>query len=85
MLNTEISLNTTVAPLAQRHSLLGLASQSGTYVTQTLNYLHKKGIYFSKAINAGNETDIDICDILEYLGDDEQTKTIILYIEGIRQ
>ncbi|MEI8192147.1 MAG: acetate--CoA ligase family protein, partial [candidate division NC10 bacterium] len=32
----------------------------------------------------GNEANIDVIDVLEYLGDDEQTKAIILYIEGIR-
>ncbi|MCU0844041.1 MAG: acetate--CoA ligase family protein, partial [Spirochaetes bacterium] len=32
----------------------------------------------------GNEADISIIDALEYLGEDEQTKAISLYIEGIR-
>jgi acetyltransferase len=53
-------------------------------VTQTLAYLRDRGIRFSKAISCGNEADIDIIDALEYLGEDEQTKAIILYIEGIR-
>ena len=84
IINTAISLNVTVAPLEKRPGLLGLASQSGTYVTQTLAYLKERGIRFSKAISCGNEADIDIVDALEYLGEDEQTKAIILYIEGIR-
>ena len=33
---------------------LGLASQSGIYATQTLPYLRRKGIRFSKAISVGN-------------------------------
>jgi acetate---CoA ligase (ADP-forming) len=84
IVNTEISLNLTVAELTKRPGSLGLASQSGTYVTQTLAYLRDRGIRFSKAISSGNEADIDIIDVLEYLGEDEQTKAIILYIEGIR-
>ena len=84
IINTAISLNVTVAPLEKRPGRLGLASQSGTYVTQTLAYLKERGIRFSKAISCGNEADIDIIDALEYLGEDEQTKAIILYIEGIR-
>jgi acetyltransferase len=32
----------------------------------------------------GNSANINITDALEYLGDDEQTKTVSLYIEGIR-
>lgn len=84
MLNTQLSLNLTVANLIGKPGSLGMASQSGTYVTQTLAYLRQRGIRFSKAISVGNEANIDIVDALEYLGEDEHTKAIILYIEGIR-
>ena len=84
ILNTAISLNVTISELEKRPGRLGMASQSGTYVTQTLSYLRERGIRFSKAVSCGNEADIDITDVLEYLGEDEQTKAIILYIEGIR-
>ena len=84
IINSENSLNTTVAPFTTGPGLLGFASQSGTYVTQVLPYLRKKGIRLSKAISLGNEANIDMVDALEYLGEDEQTKAIILYIEGIR-
>jgi acetyltransferase len=84
MLNTQLSLNLTVANLTGKPGSLGMASQSGTYVTQTLAYLRKRGIRFSKAISVGNEANIDIIDALEYLGEDEHTRAIILYIEGIR-
>ena len=84
IINSEINLNTTVAPFYPKPGLLGFASQSGTYVAQSLPYLRKKGIQFSKAISLGNEANINIVDALEYLGEDEQTKAIILYIEGIR-
>jgi len=84
IINSEINLNTTVAPFSPKSGLLGFASQSGTYVAQSLPYLRKRGIQFSKAISLGNEANINIVDALEYLGEDEQTKAIILYIEGIR-
>jgi acetyltransferase len=84
IINSEILLNTTVAPFSGEPGLLGFASQSGTYVTQVLPYLRKRGIRFSKAISLGNEANINIVDALEYLGEDQQTKAIILYIEGIR-
>ena len=84
IINTEISLNTTVAALTEKPGYLGFASQSGTYVTQSLPYLHKRGVRFSKAISVGNEANLNIIDALEYLGEDEQTRAIALYIEGIR-
>lgn len=84
IINSENLLNTTVAPFTTGPGRLGFASQSGTYVTQVLPYLRRKGIRYSKAISLGNEADIDLVDALEYLGEDEQTKAVILYIEGIR-
>jgi acetate---CoA ligase (ADP-forming) len=84
IINSGISLNTTVLPFSGVPGLLGFASQSGSYVTQVLPYLRKRGIHFSKAISLGNEANINIVEALEYLGEDEQTKAIILYIEGIR-
>ncbi len=83
IINTQLPLNLTIAPVRDYNGRLGIASQSGTYVTQTLPYLHKHGITVSKAISIGNGTSIDIVDCLEYLGDDEQTAAIVLYIEGI--
>jgi len=83
IINSQISLNMTVFPHPAKPGSLGLASQSGTYVTQTLSYLRRKGIRFSKAISVGNEANIDIIDALEYLGEDPDTKAIGLYIEGI--
>jgi len=84
IINSQIGLNTTVLTVEQKPGLLGFASQSGTYVTQSLQTLRKRGIRFSKAISLGNQANINMVDALEYLGEDEQTKAIILYIEGIR-
>jgi acyl-CoA synthetase (NDP forming) len=85
IINSQIPLNTTVLPIDKEPGLLGFASQSGTFLSQSLPYLRKRGIRFSKAISLGNEASINIVDALEYLGEDEQTKAIILYIEGIRE
>ncbi|HON59905.1 MAG TPA: acetate--CoA ligase family protein [Smithella sp.] len=85
VINSQISLNTTVLPAAKEPGGLGFASQSGTFLSQSLPYLRKRGIRFSKAISLGNEANINMVDALEYLGEDEQTKAIILYIEGIRE
>ncbi|MEA3486523.1 MAG: acetate--CoA ligase family protein [Thermodesulfobacteriota bacterium] len=85
IINTQLPLNMTIVPVQDYNGKLGIASQSGTYVTQTLPYLHKQGITISKAISIGNGTSIDIVDCLRYLGDDEQTTAIALYIEGIKR
>ncbi|MDX9820666.1 MAG: acetate--CoA ligase family protein [Syntrophales bacterium] len=84
MINSQIFLNMTVGRWSDRPGRLGLVSQSGTYITQSLCWLKDKGIRFSKAISVGNEANINLADALEYLGEDEATQAIILYIEGIR-
>ena len=84
IINSQIHLNVTVAGMPDEPGMLGLASQSGTYITQTLAYLRERGIRFSKAISLGNEANINIVDALEFLGEDKHTKAIILYIEGLR-
>ena len=85
IINTQLPLNLTVMPVHDYNGKLGIASQSGTYVTQNLSYLHKHGIAISKAISVGNGSNIDIVDCLEYLGEDESTNAIALYIEGINR
>ena len=84
IVNTHLPLNVTVAPILRYGGGLSLASQSGTYIAQSVQFLHRNGIAMGKAISVGNEANITITDCLEYLGEDEHTKAIGLYIEGIR-
>ncbi len=84
IINRDISLNTTVMPVQGKAGGLGMVSQSGTYVAQTIVYLQNRGIYFSKAVSVGNEADVNIVDVLEYFGQDPHTRAIAVYIETIR-
>ncbi len=84
-INTRLPLNLTAAPVLAPPGGLSLISQSGTYITQTLGYLHARGIGLNQAFSVGNETTIDLVDALEHLGADPHTRAIALYIEGIRR
>lgn len=64
---------------------IGLASQSGSFVTQMFNYLSGYGLGYSTAFSVGNEANIDIVDCMEYLATCPHTRVIALYIEGIRR
>lgn len=85
IINSRIGLNTTWFPEKYSPGHVGIISQSGSYVTQTLNYFEKIGMGISQAISIGNQADIDMVDCLEYLGRDDQTRSIALYIEGIKR
>ena len=64
---------------------IGFISQSGTYGQRLLRYGLEVGLGFSKFISAGNEADLHLEDYLEYLGEDDETKIIVAYIEGLRE
>ena len=79
------NLNPTMYPYLHRPGAIGVASQSGTYITQILPFLAKLQIGYSQAFSVGNGADLDLEDCIEYLGDDPATKAIALYIEGIKR
>jgi len=81
--NPHLKLNPTTITAEGAPGFVGLASQSGSFVTQMFDYLHRHGMGFSAAVSVGNEANIDIVDCLEYLGACPRTKVITLYIEGI--
>ena len=65
---------------------VSLISQSGSYAAHVLlPIVQKIGLGISKIISVGNEACMDLVDFLEYLGEDEETKAIGLYIEGIKR
>jgi acyl-CoA synthetase (NDP forming) len=71
-------------PASQDSGTVGVVSQSGFFadfltVTATAN-----GIRFSKAISCGNESDLNVIDFLEYLGEDPETEIIVAYLEGVK-
>ena len=78
-------LNTTFLRYLGEPGFIGMASQSGSFVTQMFNYLSHLSLGFSMAFSVGNEANVDIVDCMEYLGACPNTKVIALYIEGIRR
>jgi acetyl-CoA synthetase (ADP-forming) len=78
-------LNTTFLRYLGDPGFIGMASQSGSFVTQMFNYISHLSLGFSTAFSVGNEANIDIVDCMEYLGKCPNTKVIALYIEGIRR
>ncbi|MBU2551826.1 MAG: CoA-binding protein [Proteobacteria bacterium] len=81
--NPHIKLNTTPIFYEGRPGFIGLASQSGSFITQMFNYVARMGMGFSAAFSVGNEAVTDLVDCLEYLGACPKTRVIALYVEGI--
>ncbi|MDZ7699642.1 MAG: CoA-binding protein [Deltaproteobacteria bacterium] len=83
--NPHHKLNTTFIPYEGPPGFIGLASQSGSLITQLFDYLARLGLGFSTAFSVGNEATTDLVDCMEYLGACPHTKVIALYIEGIKR
>lgn len=64
---------------------VALISQSGNSSQTITQYGGQMGLGFSKFVSTGNEADLHFEDYLEYLGDDDKTRVILGYIEGLRE
>ncbi len=62
---------------------IAFISQSGAVGSTILDWLSEQNIGISKFISYGNAMDINDCDLLEYLGDDDKSSVITAYLEGI--
>ncbi|MGD2074561.1 MAG: GNAT family N-acetyltransferase [Gammaproteobacteria bacterium] len=72
--------NNTAAP-----GHLALVSQSGAICTAILDWAGAYDIGFSAIVSLGDAADVDFGDVLDYLAQDPQTRSILLYVEGIRK
>jgi acetyltransferase len=64
---------------------LALLSQSGTLGASIMQTAAGRGIGLSKFVSTGNEADLRLEDFLEYLAQDDHTRIIAAYIEGLRE
>ena len=62
---------------------IGVASQSGNFVSSFLNYSVQTGVGISRAISAGNAAATSVADYLGYYGTDPATAVGLAYVEGV--
>ena len=87
LLNTQTGLTTSYYADAGALSkgVIGFAAQSGIFVGAFMRYLSGfKHLGISKGLGLGNKMDVNECDALDFLAEDEQTEIIGIYLEDIR-
>ena len=62
---------------------IGVASQSGNFVSSFLNYACSTGVGISRAVSAGNAAAVTVPDFLDFYADDPETAVSLAYVEGI--
>ncbi|HEY4344114.1 MAG TPA: bifunctional acetate--CoA ligase family protein/GNAT family N-acetyltransferase [Parvibaculum sp.] len=79
-----VGLNASFAHLNPLKGDIAFVSQSGAVVTAMLDWATTRGIGFSHIVSLGGMSDVDFGDMLDYLARDPQTRSILLYIESVR-
>ncbi len=77
------NLNVSFASMMPRSGNVAFISQSGALCTSVLDWAAEGKIGFSHFVSIGNTLDVDFGDLIDYFGADENTKSIVLYIESI--
>jgi acyl-CoA synthetase (NDP forming) len=62
---------------------IGVASQSGNFVSSFLNMSRASGVGISRAVSAGNAAAVTVADYLDWYADDPATSVGLAYLEGI--
>jgi acyl-CoA synthetase (NDP forming) len=84
-LNTHSNLFTATYCPPLKQGPVAFVTQSGNLGLTVLAMGCEVGLGFSKYVSSGNEADLHFEDYLEYLGQDEETKVILGYVEGLRE
>ena len=71
------------AGMGHRRGPIGIVSQSGALGYTVLQGM-ERGIGFSHYLAAGNSCDVDVCDFVSYLAEDDNTRAIICLLEGVK-
>ena len=76
-------LNATFATAMARPGNVGLISQSGAMCTAILDWSLRENVGFSAFLSIGSMLDVGWGDLIDYLGEDPHTKSIVIYMESI--
>ncbi|MBM3495065.1 MAG: acetyl CoA synthetase subunit alpha, partial [Armatimonadetes bacterium] len=80
---TATGLNATCAPAMALRGSVGFISQSNALSTAVLDWSLGDLVGFSAFISVGNMIDVGWGDLIDYLGNDPNTRSIVIYMESI--
>ncbi len=80
-----LQLNASFASGMPRKGHIAFISQSGALCTSVLDWALEEKIGFSYFVSIGNALDVDFGDLIDYFGQDEETHSIVLYMESVQK
>jgi acetyltransferase len=85
IIRPRISLNATFVDKVPKPGNVAFISQSGALGSAILDWAIHENIGFSNFVSVGSMIDVDFGDLIDYFGTDPQTKSILMYVEGITE
>jgi len=79
-----LNLNASLAHAKVGPGKVAFISQSDSLFATVLDWAIAKGVGFSHMVALGSRIDVSFADILDYLGSDPLTRSIMLYVESIK-
>ena len=83
VIDTICPLNATFARGMPERGEIAMMSQSGALLLAVHDWALGEGVGFSRFVSLGNKADIDEIDLLKLWDEDQYTRVIIAYLEGI--
>ena len=76
-------LNATFASAMARPGNVGFLSQSGALCTAVLDWSFEENVGFSAFVSVGSMLDVGWGDLIDYMGRDPSTQSIVIYMESV--
>jgi len=84
--NASANVDMTFAPKSPKKGGISFISQSGAIGANTMfRWGAERGVGFNVFCSSGNEADLSSADYLQYVGQDEDTRVVMMYVEGIKK
>ncbi len=78
-----LNMNVSFADGMPQKGHVAFISQSGALCTSVLDWAYESNVGFSHFVSIGNSMDVSFGDLIDYFGQDPNTKSIVLYVESI--
>ena len=84
IIRPKINLFATFADKRANPGRIAFISQSAALCASALDWAFESQIGLSAVVSTGSMLDVDLSDLIDFFGTDAQTKSIVLYIESVK-
>mgnify|MGYP000188544642 CR=1 FL=1 len=83
VIRSSANLNATFTKRTPKPGYIAFLSQSGALGSSVLDWAISRNVGFSAFVSLGSMLDVNFGDLIDYFGEDPETRSIILYMESI--